>query len=104
MNKTTLTSLFRFTGYLEGGSLLLLILIAMPIKYMLDIPTVVSVIGMLHGVLFSLYLIMILIMTNIVRIHIKWPIVALISAFIPFGTFIFDRFFINSKTYDNIIK
>src|SRR5699024_12304995 len=68
--------------------------------YMLDIPTVVSVIGMLHGVLFSLYLIMILIMTTIVRIHIKWPIVALISAFIPFGTFIFDRFFINSKTYD----
>ncbi|GGI03292.1 MULTISPECIES: DUF3817 domain-containing protein [Mammaliicoccus] len=104
MSKTTLTSLFRFTGYLEGGSLLLLVFIAMPIKYILSNPNVVAVLGMVHGGLFTIYLIMILVMAIIVRTHIKWSVIAFVSAFIPFGTFIFDRFFINSKSYQNITQ
>ncbi|MCD8795224.1 DUF3817 domain-containing protein [Mammaliicoccus sciuri] len=104
MSKTTLTSLFRFTGYLEGGSLLLLVFIAMPIKYMLSNPNVVSVLGMIHGGLFSMYVIMILVMALIVRIHIKWPVIAFITAFIPFGTFIFDHFFVNGKSYEKITQ
>ncbi len=39
-------------GYLEGTSFLLLLCIAMPLKYMLDIPEGVKYIGMAHGILF----------------------------------------------------
>lgn len=104
MSNTTLTSLFRFTGYLEGGSLLLLVFIAMPIKYMLNNPNVVSVLGMVHGGLFTMYVVMIFVMAFVVRIRIKWLIVAFIVAFIPFGTFIFDHYFVNSKSYEKITR
>ena len=40
-------------GYLEGTSFLLLLCIAMPLKYMLDIPEGVKYIGMAHGMLFT---------------------------------------------------
>ncbi|WP_323703096.1 DUF3817 domain-containing protein [Mammaliicoccus sp. Dog046] len=104
MNKTTLTSLYRFTGYLEGGSLLLLVLIAMPIKYMLNNPNVVTVVGMMHGGLFTLYVITLFIMAFIVKVHLKWPIMSFVLAFVPFGTFILDRYFVRSNAYQNIIE
>ena len=39
-------------GYLEGTSFLLLLCIAMPLKYMMDISEGVKYIGMAHGGLF----------------------------------------------------
>ena len=44
-------------GYLEGMSFLLLLGIAMPLKYMMDIPEGVKYIGMAHGMLFITYII-----------------------------------------------
>ena len=44
-------------GYLEGTSFLLLLGIAMPLKYMMDIPEGVKYIGMAHGMLFITYII-----------------------------------------------
>lgn len=46
---------FILIGKAEGISSLLLFLVAMPLKYLADIPEPVSVIGMAHGVLFVLY-------------------------------------------------
>ncbi|WP_430738554.1 DUF3817 domain-containing protein [Psychrobacter sp. VH5] len=47
-------------GYLEGTSFLLLLCIAMPLKYMLDIPEGVKYIGMAHGILFITYIIILI--------------------------------------------
>ena len=47
----------RIIGLLEGISFLLLLFIAMPMKYMLDNPVLVKYVGMGHGVLFMLFLI-----------------------------------------------
>ena len=47
----------RIIGLLEGISFLLLLFIAMPMKYMLDNPVMVKYVGMGHGVLFMLFLI-----------------------------------------------
>ena len=47
--ETALKSL-TLIGYLEGTSFLLLLFIAMPLKYMLDIPEGVKYIGMAHGI------------------------------------------------------
>lgn len=52
--KTTIGRL-RVIGFWEGVSFLVLLLIAMPLKYIADQPQMVSVVGMAHGVLFCLY-------------------------------------------------
>jgi integral membrane protein len=46
----------RVIGFWEGVSFLVLLLIAMPLKYIAGYPQVVSVVGMAHGVLFLLYI------------------------------------------------
>lgn len=46
---------FILIGKAEGISSLLLFFVAMPLKYMAGIPEPVSVVGMLHGILFVAY-------------------------------------------------
>ena len=77
-------------GYLEGTSFLLLLGIAMPLKYMMDILAGVKYIGMAHGILFIAYIVILVGST----IKIKMPLWAIpagvIGSFLPFGPFIFD--------------
>ena len=81
----------RFVGTLEGISFLLLLGVAMPIKYIWGNPVFVKYIGMGHGVLFVLFLVMLL----VVCYRMKWSLsifnLGLIAAILPFGPFIFDR-------------
>ncbi|WP_417899181.1 DUF3817 domain-containing protein [Bacillus haimaensis] len=91
MKKTPIDR-FRVMGLIEGGSLLLLLFIAMPIKYGLDIPEVVSVVGAIHGFLFITYLFVIAYVTYKVRWSFKWIAGAVIAAFIPFGNIILDSY------------
>ncbi|WP_350656184.1 DUF3817 domain-containing protein [Psychrobacter sp. S1-30-MNA-CIBAN-0213] len=79
-------------GYLEGTSFLLLLGIAMPLKYMMGIPEAVKYVGMAHGVLFIAYIVILMGST----IKIKMPLWAMpagvLGSFLPFGPFIFDHF------------
>jgi integral membrane protein len=81
-------------GYLEGWSFLILLGIAMPLKYLMDMPLAVTIVGSLHGLLFVLYIAVILYVWTVK----KWPIfrvfLAMLSSVIPFGPFIFDRKFL----------
>jgi integral membrane protein len=85
---------FKFIGDLEGISYLLLLGIAMPLKYIAHYPAPVKYTGAAHGALFVLFIILIL-ETGIKE---KWKIqkfaLALISSFLPFGTFIFNKKFL----------
>lgn len=81
---------FRLIGLLEGGSLVLLLFIAMPLKYWAGLPEVVSVVGMLHGGLFTVYCLAILYTTFAVRWPLYYSVIAFIVAFIPFGNFVLD--------------
>jgi integral membrane protein len=81
---------FRIMGFLEGGSLLVLLFIAMPLKYFADFPEAVTVVGSLHGFLFITYLLIIAYATFKVRWSFIWVASALIVAFIPFGNFVLD--------------
>lgn len=82
---------FRFMGLLEGSSLLILLFLAMPLKYFFGMPEAVRVVGSIHGFLFVSYCLTIVYMTFVV----KWPFIysaiAVIVAFIPFGNIFFDR-------------
>ena len=81
----------RLVGIIEGISYLILLAIAMPLKYLAGMPEVVKVVGWAHGVLFMLYLLAVL----QVWIGRRWPfsraVLAFVASLLPFGTFIFDK-------------
>ena len=81
----------RVIGLLEGISFLLLLFIAMPMKYMLDNPILVKYVGMGHGVLFILFLIVLFSVCERQKWSITMFILGLIASILPFGTFVFDR-------------
>ena len=84
--------LVRAAGIIDGISLVTLLCIAMPLKYFADIPMAVTIVGSIHGAIFSFYFLAVLYAQIAIRWNVIWSIVALIVAFIPFGNFVFDRF------------
>lgn len=82
---------FRYVGMIEGLSLIALVGIAMPLKYGAGMDEVVSVVGMIHGVLYVLYMGIVAMNTLYVRWSWKWVLVATALAFIPFGFMMIDR-------------
>ncbi|WP_413377748.1 DUF3817 domain-containing protein [Alkalihalobacillus sp. 1P02AB] len=95
MNMSTRT--FRVISYLEGISLILLLFLAMPLKYLFDLPSFVTVIGMAHGWLFIIYIITVIVMMFIARWSFAKGGLAMLASIIPFGPFIFDRKLLHSK-------
>ena len=86
-----LVVVLRIVGLLEGLSFLVLLGIAMPLKYMADSPRAVEIVGALHGFLFVLYVILALVVTVVCKLP-WWRLVqALLASLIPAGTFWFDR-------------
>jgi integral membrane protein len=87
--KTTLGRL-RVIGWLEGASFLLLLGVAMPLKYFAGWPTGVRVVGMAHGVLFLLYVVA-AIQAALDR---DWPwkrtAWVLVASLLPAGPFVVD--------------
>ncbi|MES1966025.1 DUF3817 domain-containing protein [Psychrobacter sp. AH5] len=78
-------------GYLEGTSFLLLLGIAMPLKYLLDIPEPVRYIGMAHGALFIAYILILIYAASKIKLPL-WALPAgVLGSFLPFGPFIFDH-------------
>tara|TARA_B100000579_G_scaffold116287_1_gene93246 strand:- start:3938 stop:4180 length:243 start_codon:yes stop_codon:yes gene_type:complete len=74
---------------LEGASYVLL-LIALPFKYLLDNEQYVKALGMPHGVLFILYIIMVFLIRKKMGWDIKSLIIIILASIIPFGTFYVD--------------
>jgi integral membrane protein len=79
-------SRFRLVAFLEGCSFLLFA-ITMPIKYLLKYPTPNYIIGMIHGVLFILYVLLLIQVSVLQKWSLKKMVLAMIAALIPFGTF-----------------
>ena len=87
--------LFRLTALLEGISYILLLFIAVPIKYLWDDPTYVKLLGMPHGILFLGYILLSILGWN----RYKWAnidfFIISIASLIPFGTFYIDKKYLN---------
>jgi integral membrane protein len=82
----------RIIGFLEGISFLLLLFIAMPMKYLFNNPEPTRMIGSVHGALFLLFLI------NAISVSIAenwqfktrtWKVI--LASVLPFGTFYIDN-------------
>ena len=82
--------IFRFIGIVEGASLVLLVFVAMPLKYFFDMPMAVTIVGAIHGYIFLTYCVAIVLAMIFVRWPFRFTIGAFAVAFIPFGNFILD--------------
>jgi integral membrane protein len=91
MKLSTSLGRLRFVGFLEGASFLLLLGVAMPLKYFAGLPEAVRVVGMAHGILFLAYLIVIL----HAQVEYEWPwqrsALLVLASLLPFGPFVADR-------------
>ncbi len=84
-------ALFKKVGILEGVSFLLLLGVAMPLKYMMDMPMAVKYTGWAHGVLFVAYMILLFLAADAKKWGFKMIALGFVAALIPFGPFIFHK-------------
>jgi integral membrane protein len=89
---TTKIGRLRLVAFLEGMSLLILVFIAMPLKYIWSDPSLVKTMGSIHGVLFLLFVVS----TLSIGVEYKWKFSTttwkvLLACIIPFGTFYIDK-------------
>jgi integral membrane protein len=82
---------FRIVAITEGISFLVLLLIAMPLKYYANIPEAVKVVGWAHGILFIAYVGLLLICIQPLKWNWFKVIVAFCASLLPFGTFVLDK-------------
>lgn len=85
------TKRFLMAGIAEGYSYLLLFFVAMPLKYFADMPQYVRIVGMIHGVLVVLFLVLLIQMHLQVKLSMKNSAYAFLLSLIPFGTFFLKR-------------
>jgi integral membrane protein len=83
--------ILRILGNVEGVSYLLLLFIAMPLKYAYDMPMAVKITGMAHGVLFVAYCMVLALCMKKFRWKLGFGVYLFIATLIPFGTFVTDR-------------
>jgi integral membrane protein len=86
----------RIIAFLEGISFLVLLGIAMPLKYLAGVPQAVRVVGMAHGVLFVLFVLLLIQVAIEKSWSFKKSALSFVSSLVPFGTFYADaRWFRN---------
>ncbi|SEP62802.1 DUF3817 domain-containing protein [Flavobacterium urocaniciphilum] len=86
---------FKKITLLEGLSLLILLFVAMPLKYFAGLPIFVKYTGMVHGILFILYVIMAFLLKEEKKWNGKNFTLILAASIIPFGTFWVDKKYLN---------
>jgi integral membrane protein len=82
---------FRLIALLEGISYLILLGIAMPLKYKFGMAAAVKYTGWVHGVLFAAYVILLLKVWKQYNWSFKKTMFAFIASLLPFGTFVLDK-------------
>lgn len=89
---TASIGLLRILTFLEGVSLVILVFVAMPLKYLFADPSLVKILGPIHGGLFLLFVF------SAIRVSTdqNWKFrettwLLMVASFIPFGNFYIDK-------------
>lgn len=84
-------NLTRMAGFVDGTTLLLLLGVAMPLKYWADLPLAVTIVGSVHGWVFIVYLLTVLYAQFRLQWHVKWTLFSLLAGFVPFANFVLNH-------------
>jgi len=82
---------FRVMAWVTGVMLLVLVFVAMPMKYIGDDDTLVQVVGFAHGWLYVLYLLSALTLAYQGRWRLPRTLLVLVAGTIPFASFVAER-------------
>jgi integral membrane protein len=94
--KTSLGRL-RIIAFTEGVSYLILLFVAMPLKHFWGQPTAVKSFGSVHGLLFVLYILYVVLCKIEYRWSLKKILILLGISIIPFGNFYADKHYLQSE-------
>ena len=82
---------YRVMAWVVGVLLLVLTLIAMPLKYLADVPEPVTVVGIAHGFLYAVFFLV----TLDLAVRARWrplsALVVVVAGTIPFLSFVAER-------------
>lgn len=91
-------NIFRIVGVLEGVSYLLLLFVATPIKYFGNDEHYVKLLGMPHGMLFIIYIVLAFMLKAPEKWDQKTFRIVLVASIIPFGTFYMDKKYLQNQS------
>ena len=82
---------FRVMAYVVGVLLLILVFVAVPLRYIADEPLLVSIVGPIHGFLYMVYLVT----AFDLAVRARWPFVrtvlVLLAGTVPVMSFVAER-------------
>lgn len=78
---------FRLVNKIEGYSYLILLFIAMPLKYWAGIPMATKIVGMTHGLLVFAFIYQLIVATDDTPFSKKEAFIFMVASLIPFGSF-----------------
>lgn len=81
----------RRVGKLEAVSFLVLLGVAMPLKYLAGLPLAVKIVGWAHGVLFIGFVIVLWRAKVRAPLSLAQALAVFVAALLPFGPFVIDR-------------
>jgi integral membrane protein len=82
---------YRVVAYVVGVLLLVLTLVAMPLKYIWDDSTMVAIVGPIHGFVYMVYLVVAFHLAVLARWPWKFTILVLLAGTVPFLSFVAER-------------
>jgi integral membrane protein len=82
---------YRVIAYVVGVFLLILTLVAMPLKYLADSPTMVAIVGPIHGFLYMVYLVVAFDLSLRARWPFRYTVLILLAGTVPFLSFVAER-------------
>lgn len=82
---------YRLIAYVVGVVLVLLTVVAMPLKYLADQPELVSIIGPVHGFLYMVYLALTADLARRARWSLGKTVLILLAGTVPFVSFVAER-------------
>jgi integral membrane protein len=91
MFENTTFSRFRLISFIEGISFLILVFIAMPLKYLAGIPLAVKIAGMTHGILFILFIIALIMAYKKYSWNNSLTFKLFVYSIIPFGFILIEK-------------
>lgn len=94
----SIVGIMSIVAILEGLSYLYILFIGMPLKYIWEMPTPNYIGGAIHGGLFIAYILLIFPVAKKLNWGLKTMAIAAIASIIPFGTFWFDKKYLEFGT------
>ena len=82
---------YRVLAYTVGVGLVILVLVAVPLKYFADSPTLVAIVGPLHGFLYMVYLVAAVNLAFRSRWSPVKTVLVMLAGTIPFVSFVAER-------------